>query len=88
MDEYTHDSYTVVRATGLFQDAVDHVLAQRRAEVPEELSRELQEWRERREEGGRKGDKGVEDLDAVEGIPFELVRQVHEQLQKTPMGIK
>lgn len=83
-DEYSHDSYTVLRATGLLHEAVDHVLAQERTEVSEGLRRDLQEWREKPREREK---YGVEDVDAMKPIPFELVRRVHEQLKQTPMGI-
>ncbi len=87
MDKYSHDSYTVVRVTGLIDEAVDHLLAQGTSEVPDDLRRELQEWRARRKEGGKPGDR-VEDVcvDTREGVPFELVRRIHEQLKRTPMG--
>ena len=89
MDEYTRDSYTGVRATRSIQEAVDHVLSQRQEEVSEDLWRELQQWRKQRREGenARDRDEWIEDLNGTEEIPFELVRRVHEELKKTPMGM-
>ena len=80
MDEYTHDSYTVVRATELIREAVDHILSQRGVGVAEELIRELQQWRE----SGQGGTKA--EMEGGETISLELLTRVHKQLQQTPLG--
>ena len=79
MDVYTHDSYTLVRATAMMREAVAHLLTR---EVPEDLARELQSWRRL---GQGKGEGHVQDVEG-EPIPFQLVKRIHEQLQKMPMG--
>lgn len=79
MDVYTHDSYTLVRATAMMREAVAHLLAR---EIPEDLARELQSWRR---PGQGKGEGHVQDVEG-EPIPFQLVKRIHEQLQKMPIG--
>ena len=79
MDVYTHDSYTLVRATAMMREAVAHLLTR---EIPEDLARELQSWRR---PGQGKGEGHVQDVEE-EPIPFQLVKRIHEQLQKMPMG--
>lgn len=79
MDVYTHDSYTLVRATAMMREAVAHLLTR---EIPEDLARELQSWRR---PGQGKGEGHVQDVEG-EPIPFQLVKRIHEQLQKMPMG--
>ena len=79
MDVYTHDSYTLVRATSMVREAVAYLLTR---EIPEDLARELQSWRR---PGQGKGEGHVQDVEG-EPIPFQLVKRIHEQLQKMPMG--
>ena len=79
MDVYTHDSYTLVRATDMMREAVAHLLTR---EIPEDFARELQSWRRL---GQGKGERHVQDVEG-EPIPFQLVKRIHEQLQKMPMG--
>ena len=79
MDVYTHDSYTLVRATAMMREAVAHLLTH---EIPEDLARELQSWRR---PGQGKGEGRVQEVEG-EPIPFQLVKRIHEQLQKMPMG--
>jgi len=79
MDVYTHDSYTLVRATAMMREAVAHLLTR---EIPEDLARELQSWRR---PGKGKGEGHVQEVEG-EPIPFQLIKRIHEQLQKMPMG--
>ena len=86
-DSYTHDSYTLLRATDLIHEAVDHVISLEESDVSGGLQKELREWRDYRSGGGKEEDSGgVEDV-ACRKIEFELVRRIHKQLQSTPMGM-
>ena len=83
-DSYTHDSYTLLQATGLIHEAVEHVLSREGSEVSGVLRNELRKWRDGR---GSEGTAGVEDA-ACRRIEFELVARIHKQLQATPMGMQ
>lgn len=85
-DKYTHDSFTVLKTTELIREAVDHVLRQSDSDS-QELQKDLASWKddEERKRRSRDNDESVEDIDS--NIPFELVKRVHKQLAKTPLGI-
>ena len=83
-DSYSHDSYTLLQATGLIHEAVEHVLSQEGSEVSRTLQKELREWRDCR---GKEDSVGVEDV-ACRHIEFELVTRIHKQLQSTLMGMQ
>lgn len=63
----------------MMREAVAHLLTR---EIPEDLARELQSWRR---PGQGKGEGHVQEMEG-EPIPFQLVKRIHEQLQKMPMG--
>lgn len=86
MDSYTHDSFTVLRATELIREAVDHILSQRGLEASEELKRDLRKWHDTERVAEKNGDGGVEEVKGGQ-IAFDLVRRIHQQLQKTPLGV-
>ena len=90
VDAYTHDSYTLMKPTALLQEAVEHVLSLKDGEAsPESLRRELQAWPGRGKEKEEEED-GIETVDASvlvsRGLEFEVVRRVHQELERHPMG--